>query len=157
MERTFVSKHGGRTEIKIDDFGITIHRKGFMNAVNQGLKGDKTIPYSSISAVQLKKPGLTNGYIQFSVMGGNESRGGVFAATQDENTVMFAGKKTTQEMEELKQIVEDKIRELHQPQQQSAAQPVSDLDQLKKLKELLDAGIVTQEEFDAKKAQILNL
>jgi membrane protease subunit (stomatin/prohibitin family) len=157
MERTFVSKHGGKTEIKIDDFGLTIHRKGFMNAMNQGLKGDKTIPYSSISAVQLKKPGMTNGYIQFSLLGGNESRGGITAAVHDENTVMFAGKKTTDEMIELKAIVEGKIAEIHQSQSSAAVQPGSDLDQLAKLKDLLDAGVLTQDEFDAKKAQILNL
>ncbi|WP_420805077.1 SHOCT domain-containing protein [Lacticaseibacillus nasuensis] len=126
-----------------------------LNALNQGLKGDKTIPYSSITAVQLKKPGLTNGYIQFSVMGGNESRGGVFSATQDENTVMFAGKKTLDDMIELQQIVEEKIKEAHQPY--GVVKQTSDLDELKKLKDLLDAGAVTQEEFDAKKKQILGL
>ena len=31
------------------------------------------------------------------------------------------------------------------------------LDDLRKYKELLDEGIITQEEFDAKKKQILNL
>ena len=30
-------------------------------------------------------------------------------------------------------------------------------DELKKLKELLDMGIITQEEFDAKKKQLLGL
>lgn len=39
----------------------------------------------------------------------------------------------------------------------AAAAAVSPLDELKKLKELLDMGIVTQEEFDAKKKQILGL
>ena len=34
---------------------------------------------------------------------------------------------------------------------------VSAADELKKFKELLDAGIITQEEFDAKKKQILDL
>lgn len=33
----------------------------------------------------------------------------------------------------------------------------NNLDNLKKLKELLDSGIITQEEFDAKKKQILGL
>ena len=36
-------------------------------------------------------------------------------------------------------------------------QQVSAMDELKKLKELLDLGIVTQEEFDAKKKQLLGL
>lgn len=35
--------------------------------------------------------------------------------------------------------------------------PLGGLDELKKVKELLDAGIITQEEFDAKKKQLLGL
>ena len=35
--------------------------------------------------------------------------------------------------------------------------PESSTDELKKLKDLLDAGIITQEEFDAKKKQLLGL
>lgn len=35
--------------------------------------------------------------------------------------------------------------------------PVSDADELKKYKELLDSGVITQEEFDAKKKQLLGL
>ena len=34
---------------------------------------------------------------------------------------------------------------------------ISPMDELKKMKELLDAGIVTQQEFDAKKKQLLGL
>lgn len=36
-------------------------------------------------------------------------------------------------------------------------QPTSNLDELKKLKELLDMGIISQEEFDVKKKQLLGL
>ena len=35
--------------------------------------------------------------------------------------------------------------------------PQSNADELKKFKELLDSGIITQEEFDAKKKQLLGL
>jgi len=38
-----------------------------------------------------------------------------------------------------------------------AAHAASAMDELKKLKELLDMGIVTQEEFEAKKKQLLGL
>ena len=38
----------------------------------------------------------------------------------------------------------------------SAQQP-SYIEEIKKLKDLLDAGIITQEEFDAKKKQLLSL
>ena len=34
---------------------------------------------------------------------------------------------------------------------------ISDADELKKFKELLDMGIISQEEFDAKKKQLLGL
>ena len=35
--------------------------------------------------------------------------------------------------------------------------PQSNADELKKFKELLDSGVITQEEFDAKKKQLLGL
>lgn len=35
--------------------------------------------------------------------------------------------------------------------------PISEADELKKFKDLLDSGVITQEEFDAKKKQILGL
>ena len=38
-----------------------------------------------------------------------------------------------------------------------SAQPTSAADEILKFKQLLDAGIITQEEFDAKKKQLLNL
>ena len=48
--------------------------------------------------------------------------------------------------------------------QQSSAQPTqsasangNEAEQLKRLKDLLDSGVLTQEEFDAKKKQILGL
>lgn len=39
----------------------------------------------------------------------------------------------------------------------SVVQQVFAADELKKFKELLDSGILTQEEFDAKKKQLLGL
>ena len=42
-------------------------------------------------------------------------------------------------------------------QNSSATHPMDTADQLKKFKELLDSGIITQEEFDAKKKQLLGL
>ena len=51
-----------------------------------------------------------------------------------------------------------RTEEVKQPVVQPVVQTSgSSLDDLKKLKELLDSGIITQEEFDAKKKQILGL
>ena len=41
--------------------------------------------------------------------------------------------------------------------QNTTIQTISSADELKKYKELLDEGIITQTEFDAKKKQLLNL
>lgn len=49
------------------------------------------------------------------------------------------------------------IAEAQQPRQGAAAQPQENaLDQIKKLAELRDAGIITEEEFDAKKKKFLD-
>lgn len=40
------------------------------------IRGDKTIPYHAISAIQLRKGGVNRGYIQFSITGGPEAKRG---------------------------------------------------------------------------------
>lgn len=154
MNHTYELKGAGHTFLDVNESSITIRRKGMLNFINQGLKGEKAIPLSSIRAIQIKKPGLTSGYIQFSITGGNESKGGVFEATADENTVMFVGKNSLKEMQELKTYIESKITALHVPQ--SAKASLSGPEEIKRYKELLDQGILTREEFEKKKNQILN-
>ena len=88
---------------------IEIVRKGVMSFLTQGLKGNKKIAIKQISAVQFKPCGtFTNGYIQFSFIGGKESKGGILAGTQDENTIMFK-KKQQPEFEKIKDIIEEEI------------------------------------------------
>jgi predicted Zn-dependent peptidase len=49
-------------------------------------------------------------------------------------------------------------KEVKQPQQMiKNIQETSNADELKKYKDLLDSRIITQEEFDAKKKQLLGL
>lgn len=154
MTEIFIIKHPGKTIVEVNASGISITRKGMINAINIGLTGGKTIPFSSITAVQFKKAGLTNGYIQFSILGGKEQKGGVVAATKDENTIMFS-KKYEKIAINLKEIVDKQINKnsneiTNNPQKGS-------LEQLKILKELLDSEIITQDEFTQKKKQLLDL
>ena len=63
---------------------------------------------------------------------------------------------------EIHKIISDLLVERQNQAPKSAATVVntpatSNADELKKFKELLDAGIITQEEFDAKKKQLLGL
>ncbi|MFC1871377.1 SHOCT domain-containing protein [Chloroflexota bacterium] len=131
---------------------IRISRKGAMSFLTQGLKGDKEILISQISSIQFKKAGMiTNGYIQFAFVGGLESKGGIFNATQDENTIMFNVKQQPS-FERLKTAVDEGIARQH-----IAPKETSSLDDLEKLASLRDRGIITEEEFNAKKRQILGI
>ena len=57
-------------QIEVLEDRIVISRKGVFGFLTQGLKGDKTIPFASITAVQFKTASaFFNGYIQFTVYG----------------------------------------------------------------------------------------
>lgn len=139
--------------VEIDGDGLTIRRKGLMSFSLHGIKGAKRIPFASIAAVQFKPANLmTSGYIQFSIVGGNESRGGLMAATKDENSVLFKGKKQNADFERLRIAVEDGIKRARAPIAPAAA---STADELSKLGDLLDRGLLTRQEFDQQKAALL--
>lgn len=144
---------GNNGQIELRDDCIVITRKGILGVLSQGLKGEKRIPYTSISAVQFKPAGLMfAGYIQFTIIGGNEARGGVFNATSDENTVMF---NDTKSFAQLRDEVESRVAKAKLPQ--FAPAPAVDLaDQIAKLGGLLEKGLITRDEFDTQKAKLLN-
>jgi hypothetical protein len=130
---------------------LTIRRHGVMHAMTVGLAGDKDIYLNTITGIQLKKPGMTTGYIQFQTIGSQDNKGGVTGAVQDENTVIFGGKKNYKIAEEMKQRVEALV---HQPLQPVAA-PLSVADELTKLASLRDQGILSGDEFEEQKRALL--
>ncbi len=140
--------------VEIDQDGLTIRRKGLVSFSLHGIKGAKRIPFASIVAVQFKAANLmTSGYIQFSILGGNESRGGLMAATKDENSVLFKGKKQNAEFERLRLAVEDGIKRARMPNAPAANKSIAD--ELSRLADLLDRGLLTRAEFDQQKASLL--
>ncbi|OUM99340.1 MAG: hypothetical protein BAA04_09765 [Firmicutes bacterium ZCTH02-B6] len=139
---------------------VVIKRKGMINLILHGMKGDKEILLESITSIQFKKPGtFTNGYLQFGILGGNEGTGGLFQATQDENTVVFAAAQQA-DFEKAKQLIDDLRAQLRRPAVSSSpasGAPVSVADEIEKLARLRDQGILTEEEFQAKKRALLSL
>ena len=151
-----VKGHTG-TVVWDGDF-ITIKRTGFNARMSVG-KGEKRIPVASITAVQWKPAGaMVNGYIQFSMGGGNESRAHFGSQTtnavNDENSVVFT-KKQMPEFAELRAALEEAIAHRGRPSEPSTPTAPDLLAQLKQLGELRDAGVLSEEEFAAKKAEIL--
>ena len=134
---------------------IRIKRKGGMAFLLHGIKGDKEIFLNQISSIQLKKAGFAfNGYIQFAFLGGREAKGGLFQATSDENTIMFT-KDNQQDFIEIKNAIEKQIFQLqNQNKNDKTSVGINDLEKLAKLR---DEGIITEEEFQAKKRQILGI
>ena len=89
MEQVNANGTGG--QITLTNKRVIIKRQGLLAKGVHGYKGDKEIPIKNITAVQFKPCGsVANGYIQFTILGGVESRGGAFDAAGDENTVMFS-------------------------------------------------------------------
>ena len=151
MSTPELSAKGVNGQIELYNNKVCIIRKGIISLMTQGLKGNKDIMISTISSIQLKKAGLTNGYIQFSFMGGKEAKGGLLQGTHDENTVMFH-KKHQPLFEQIKETVEARIVSGN-----NSAPATSDADELLKFAELRDKGILTEEEFQKKKAQVLGI
>ncbi len=130
------------------------HQNLISTLAMSGNKGKKRISIQSISAVELKKAMFNEaGYISFSVFG-SERRGGIWSAAGDENSILF-NTSQNETAQKIADYLEQKRNQSTTPTQ--VVQQTSAADELKKFKELLDSGIITQEEFDAKKKQLLGL
>lgn len=146
--------------ITADDEKVTVEHKGLRSFANHGGTGSQSIFYGSIASVDYKEPGLTRGHIIVNPMGGGQHGGGfggldpVFAGSAwgKKNAIIF-GKKHKEEMDKLVDFINQKIKDAHS----SNGVSTSSADEIAKFKKLLDDGTITQEEFDAKKKQLLGL
>ena len=126
------------------------------NILRGGALGDKRINFTDMTAIQFREPaGMTVGFIQFAYAGSVESKGGVTDMLNDENSIPIQPSMVNQ-AKEIVQFIEKRRDELKNNSQNGSSQ-ISAADELKKFKELLDMGVITQEEFDAKKKQLLGL
>lgn len=107
-EQIFEIKHA-KAVIRIDNNFIRIARKSnFTNLVLQGLDGEKSIVLNKVTAYQLKAPGKTTGYFQIIYPGSQDTKGGVFDAVKDENTIIFLDEDIPK-IVEIKNILEKAI------------------------------------------------
>lgn len=151
MNKTYTITSPGKTIITVDDNRLTIERKGLLNRINIGSNASKTFKIDNINSVQLKKPGLTNGYIQFGVSGDGTYKKGVRDAVNDENSVMFASN-YYDDMVELKDYIDNYASPLQSVSQQAN---ISIADELYKLKQLKDDGVISEDEFTKLKVDLL--
>jgi hypothetical protein len=140
--------------LELQGDSITIRKRGWANALASGMNGDRTIQISSLTAVQMKPAGMiTLGYILFSYAGSKPFMGGLWEATQDPDAFLFTNDLKGQ-VADFKAKVEQKMRELKQPAPAKNSSG-SLTDELRKLAEFKQQGILSQAEFDAAKKKLL--
>lgn len=150
--------HGG--QVQFDGQYVTITRSGFLARATHG-KGEKRLHISQISAVQWKPAGaMVNGFIQFTVPGGNEARGGfgqqTMSAAKDENSVIFTRKQQPQ-FDQLRYAIDQAVAAQHAPSP-AVDHPTpapSMVDELSKLANLFEQGLISREDYDLAKKRLL--
>jgi hypothetical protein len=151
---TFKGKNG---QIDLFEDKIIIKRNGigaFLANMGSSIsKGDKSIFLDQIRAIEIKKAFLS-GEIFFNI-GDSSLLGSLEGSTaRAETTVEYAGSDHKKALE-MKEKIESSMSKMKKSA--SSIQPISQADELKKFKELLDQGVLTQGEFDRKKKEILGL
>lgn len=142
-----MSVTGANGKITIYDDRLEISREGIgiIHKMQHGFKGDKEIPYDSITSIQLRKPSsVTRGYIQFGQKGYSEDDDGLMDATSDENTVLF-DKKSLSDFEELRK----KVRELKKGDVEESTGSMDGA--MEKLRERYAEGDIEEEEYEQRK------
>lgn len=152
---------GNNGQIAFDGTTVHITRKGIGARLLVGV-GEKRIPIAHVTAVQWKNAGFSAGYIQFTIAGGVERRSQFGRqstdASRDENSVTFHVKQQPA-FEKIRAAIDAAIAQRHAPQPPAgpaAGSPaVSVADELTKWHGLLQAGAITQADYDAAKARLL--
>lgn len=153
MSELILKGYMTKKTISATDSFVIISKEGSLFSA----KREKKIPYSQISGVEVKKPGtLANGYIQIQIPGqisgnsGFKVSGGAYDAVTDENAVVFTGKANYEIAVQMQEYILNKI-------ENQGTQQISSADELQKFKVLLDNGAISEDEYNAKKKQLLGL
>jgi hypothetical protein len=155
-EKIYFEMAGVQDILRIYKNKLSIEPMGVLGFLNKGLKGTKEIPYRSIVAIQIKEAGaMFNGFLQFTIPGGNESKGGLFAATNDENSFVFSGLHNNSLVNQIKGFIQWEIEYLHKPPQSTTSLQPSISEELLRLALLQEQGVLSDEEFALLKRRII--
>ncbi len=165
MEDILMSLKATNGTIVVYEDRVVIERKGLFSLASQGIKGDRTFFYCDLSGVEYKKPSImANGYMKFITSGTKDidAKVGMFGSSrqsaEDPNTVLLRAfdKKVPIESEKIYNFLMKKISDIKKANINSHT-AISSADEILKFKNLLDNGIISEEEFEAKKKQLLGI
>lgn len=149
------------TMVLTDDC-VIIKREGVKPSKMGGFhRGDKTIPYSSIVAVTHRKADRAGGYLKLTLLGGSEEKGGRLQGLWDENSIFFKRKDDSKFLQ-AKTLIEERITQssITPGREDNTVPPLQQdgyIEELEKLAALRDNGIITEDDFNAKKSKLLGL
>jgi len=140
----------GKNILIVDESGVH-----FTNKKSLKVGEVRTVAYDQIASVDLVPALLSGGCLYFKSIKDTSSKPKGILALQHEENAFFFGGHNTENIKKIKSFVDDKVAEIKAVVVSAPGQ--SDADELLKFKQLLDAGAITQDEYDKKKAQILGL
>ncbi len=141
---------GRKIDIYPDKCVITVNVTVGSVLTNNATDGEKTIYYRDCIGLQFKKPGLTLGYLQFETASSisNNTSSNFF----NENTFTYEESHINEHcMEIVVNYVKQQLDKIKMLPTYSVA------DELRKFKELLDCGVLTEAEFQNQKEKLLFL
>jgi hypothetical protein len=156
-----ISKHG---QIKLYNDKIEIIRIIRGARISKRRYENRIIFLDQITGIVFREYGsFSLGYISFTVPGNQSSTMGrcnVFSPLHDENTLVY-DKEDTDLAKEIKKNIEELIANQSKTTENNtvpAGKMLSnDPDLIRKYKQLFDDGIITKEEYEVKKKEILGL
>jgi hypothetical protein len=141
--------------IVVTDRRIFIIMRGVFAGQMIGQRKTRSWMFNQISNVEFNV-GITQGYLEVQPVGGTTAIG----KAREDNLIRFPKQgKYVDAFRSIHRLIQQKIDDAHKPQVASAPLPPSEpdaLDQLKKLGELRDSGVITADEFDEKKRTLLD-
>ncbi|MFC2018249.1 DUF4429 domain-containing protein [Chloroflexota bacterium] len=137
MGNVVMEAKGVNGQLELLEDRIQIKRKGVMGFITPWLEREKEILISQIEAIQLKEAGLsTSGYIQFALIGGQDSKGEFLPATTEGNKVEF-NYRQRKSFEQIKEAIDETRRKIAQ----QTGKEISELDESWKLSNTIDHGV----------------
>ena len=156
---------GQNGKILIYDEYLELSRDTFGGFISQGgYSGTRRYFYKDIKTIEYRKPTfMANGYFKVIIDGTTETNAkvGIFSSSassaKDQNTIILRAftKQVGDETEKIYNFLIKKIEE-NRITQNNSIPANSKMDELKKLGDLKNSGIITEEEFQIEKQKILN-
>lgn len=142
--------------VKLQDDYIIINKGKMFQALNFFDTDSNTvkIPIETITVINHKPSGILDGYLEFIYQGFIPRNNDTVKHAQ-ENVITFRGEKENYLFLTFKEMVEKRIRKIKN--KPTPLQNLSIADEIQKLADLKDKGIITEDEFQLQKQKIINL